>query len=90
LATPLGGMVGAVIGGLTGTVVPVLGIHAAMEEGPKLGYRLSRRGFGNLYGPYRDNRQVATMRQASLQAISQSHMNARAALGGEAALLHFA
>lgn len=89
----MGGMagagIGAVVGGLTGLIVPMVGMHYAFEEGPKLGYRLARRGFGNLYGPYRDTQQVATMRQASLQAISQSHMNARSALGGEAALLHF-
>lgn len=37
---------------------------------------------------YRDTRSAYTMRQAAVQAIQGSKMNARNALGGEAALMH--
>lgn len=37
---------------------------------------------------YQDTEQAVTMRQASVQAIQGSKMNARNALGGEAALMH--
>lgn len=37
---------------------------------------------------YQDTRQAATMRQAAVQAIQGSKMNARNALGGEASLMH--
>jgi hypothetical protein len=37
---------------------------------------------------YTDTQQAATMRQAAVQAIQGSKMNARNALGGEAALMH--
>jgi len=37
---------------------------------------------------YRDTRAALTMRQAAVQAIQGSKMNARNALGGEAALMH--
>lgn len=37
---------------------------------------------------YRDTRAAATMRQAAVQAIQGSKLNARNALGGEAALMH--
>lgn len=80
---------GAVIGAGIGLAAP-FAFEYAMETLPKIGLRLSRRGFGNLYGPYHDNRAVMTMRQQAVAAISQSHMNARNALGGEAALLHLA
>ena len=37
---------------------------------------------------YMDTRQAVTMRQAAVQAIQGSKMNARNALGGEASLMH--
>jgi len=37
---------------------------------------------------YQDTQQALTMRQASVQAIQGSKMNARNALGGEASLMH--
>jgi hypothetical protein len=37
---------------------------------------------------YQDTNQAATMRQAAVQAIQGSKLNARNALGGEAALMH--
>jgi hypothetical protein len=37
---------------------------------------------------YRDSRAALTMRQAAVQAIQGSKLNARNALGGEAALMH--
>ena len=37
---------------------------------------------------YRDSNAAYTMRQASVQAIQGSKLNARNALGGEAALMH--
>lgn len=37
---------------------------------------------------YQDTQQAATMRQRGMEAISQSRMNARSALGGEARALH--
>lgn len=37
---------------------------------------------------YQDNYQAATMRQASIQAIQGSKLNARNALGNEASLMH--
>lgn len=78
---------GALLGAGLGLVAP-LALEYAATELPHLGHRLSRRGFGNLYGPYRDTRLAMTMRQQAVAAISQSQLNARNALGGEAALLH--
>lgn len=86
---PATALVGGIIGGLTGMILAPMAIDAASVSLPKLGFRLSRRGFGNLNGPYQDTQQAHSMRQAAVAAISQSHMNARNALGGEAALLHF-
>lgn len=37
---------------------------------------------------YQDTQQAVTMRQAAIQAIQGSKLNARNALGGEAALMH--
>lgn len=37
---------------------------------------------------YQDTQQAATMRQAAIQAIQGSKLNARNALGGEAAMMH--
>lgn len=78
--------------GAVGTLGLSLGLGALYELGvnklPQVGFRLSRKGFGNLYGRYQDTQYAATMRQQALSAISQSQMNARNALGGEAALLH--
>ena len=37
---------------------------------------------------YTDSQQALTMRQAAVQAIQGSRMNARNALGGEAAMMH--
>lgn len=86
---PPGAVIGAIIGGIGGGIVPAMAFSYLNEELPSWGSRLGRRGFGNLWSPYRDTQQAATMRQASLAAIGKSHMNARNALGGEAAILHF-
>lgn len=42
----------------------------------------------NLGGDYTDTQQALTMRQAGVQAIQGSRMNARNALGNEAQLMH--
>ena len=42
----------------------------------------------NLGGNYQDTQQALTMRQAGVQAIQQSKMNARSALGTEASRMH--
>lgn len=41
-----------------------------------------------LRSTYTDSQQALTMRQAAVQAIQGSRMNARNALGGEAAMMH--
>jgi hypothetical protein len=86
----IGAGIGYLVGGLTGMIAPSLAMDALTTTLPNYGFRISRRGFGNIGHPYVDTRINQTMRQASLSAISQSSMNARNALGGEAALLHFA
>jgi hypothetical protein len=42
----------------------------------------------NLGGRYMDTEQAYTMRQAAVQAINRTQMNARYALGNEASFLH--
>lgn len=42
----------------------------------------------NFGGNYQDTRRALTMRQAAVEAIQGSKLNARSALGGEARLLH--
>lgn len=42
----------------------------------------------NFGGQYQDTQKAQTMRQAGVQAIQGSRMNARSALGGEAKILH--
>lgn len=56
-------------------------------ETSKANYRLSHYQ-GSLGGGYRDTEQAATMRQAAVQAIQGSRLNARSALGDEARLMH--
>jgi hypothetical protein len=48
----------------------------------------SRRDPGNMNWNFRDSEQAYTMRQAAVQAIQGSKMNARSALGGEAKIMH--
>ena len=48
----------------------------------------SRRDPGNMNWNFRDSEQAYTMRQAAVQAIQGSKMNARSALGGEAKMMH--
>jgi hypothetical protein len=78
---------GGLLAGILTIAVPEV-IQWAANSIPPVGHRMRRKGFGNFYGPYKDNPAVATMRQQALAAMSQSQMNARNALGGEAALMH--
>lgn len=48
----------------------------------------SHRGVGTVGGNYVDTQRAATMRQAAVQAIQGSKMNARSALGGEARIFN--
>lgn len=85
--TAVGALTDGILGAAVGFMAPIA-IEQAATRLPHLGHRLSRRGFGNLYGPYQDTRAALTMRQQAIAAISQSQLNARNALGGEAALIH--
>jgi hypothetical protein len=77
---------------------PMMAIYGGqmIGAGIKAGYQAQTRLEGNYRkrtdtGPsftYRDTNQAMTMRQAGVQAIQGSKMNARNALGGEAALMH--
>jgi hypothetical protein len=51
-------------------------------------YNMNRRAMSQPSFQYMDTQQASTMRQAAVQAIQGSKLNARNALGGEAALLH--
>lgn len=79
------GVAGSFLAGIVAPALAEIGFQYASHTG----FRISRRGFGNLYGPHRDTPWAITMRQQALAAISQSQLNARSALGSEAALLHF-
>ena len=79
------------LGSLTGLAVGLatpLAMEYLARDLPQRGRLLSRRGFGYYYGLHQDTRQAITLRQQAIAAISQSHLNARHALGGEAAMLH--
>lgn len=65
------------------------GVSAYMAAKPQMSRR--RRAAldpTNMYFNYQDTEQAYTMRQAAVQAIQGSHLNARSALGGEARLMH--
>lgn len=60
--------------------------YSNLEKKMKSKYKDSHKVGTNF--TYKDTRQALTMRQAAVQAIQGSKMNARNALGGEAALMH--
>ncbi|MGW6384419.1 hypothetical protein [Peribacillus butanolivorans] len=76
-----------------------MGIHLAATTLPQAGaalYQQHRQQVqnwnqqhmqGSLGGTYMDNQRALTMRQAAVEAIQGSKMNARSALGGEAKIL---
>lgn len=77
---------------------PMMGYYGAMAGGAAIGAGIKAQT--RLEGEYRkrvdtgptfsyqDSQQALTMRQAAVQAIQGSKMNARNSLGGEAALMH--
>jgi len=87
------GVIGAVLPGFFGTQI-------AFQVGKALGglyFSLNRRGRelrtirqdkNNFNWNFVDTEQAYTMRQAAVQAIQASKLNARSALGGEARLMH--
>jgi hypothetical protein len=60
--------------------------YMAADQGLRSRYNQARKPGTNF--TYTDTRQAYTMRQAAVQAIQGSKMNARNALGGEASLMH--
>lgn len=82
----------AVAPGVMGTYMAASLIPAAAQgymgadQNLRQKYNQNRKA-GTMFS-YMDTRQAVTMRQASVQAIQGSKMNARNALGGEAALMH--
>lgn len=73
--------IGSMVAGLPGAVYRG---GQAMEER----YNESRRKLSQPTFRYQDTQQAVTMRQAAVQAIQGSKLNARNALGGEASLMH--
>lgn len=81
------------------TMPVVMGVHLAATTLPQAGaalYQQHRQQVqnwnqqhmqGSLGGTYMDNQRALTMRQAAVQQIQGSKMNARSALGGEAKIL---
>lgn len=67
-------------------VAGVEGGHA-WHQNKKSAWNEAHRRNTTVGGNYQDTQRAATMRQASIEAISGSKMNARSALGGEAQLL---
>jgi hypothetical protein len=63
---------------------------AYLNAGPKIAdqYNKTRREMSKPTFSYQDTQPAMTMRQAAIQAIQGSKLNARNALGGEAALMH--
>lgn len=93
-----GGLEGLIFEALPGPMLGILGaqLGAALVKG---GYQLydtqyqaHRSNYINMHRtfntPFVDTQQALTMRQAGVQAISRSKLNARSAIGGEAALMH--
>ena len=78
---------GAMIGYQLATTLPSAGMAAAdrVRAQGRWWNQAHRPSFG---GGYRDTQQAITMRQAAVQAISGSKLNARSALGGEARMFH--
>lgn len=76
-----GEMVGALLYG--GTNAYFGSVKPAMTS-----RRISSLDPSNMNFKYKDTQQAITMRQAAVQAIQGSRMNARSALGGEARLMH--
>lgn len=73
--------------GLTMGASAVQGVnrwHRGMAEQ----HQMLNRPTGMVGGGYMDTSQAQTMRQAAVQAIQGSKLNARSALGGEARLFH--
>lgn len=88
------GVVENVIGGWTLAALQLAPAMPALARGyvnyqDKLNskYR-SRRDSSNMNFSYTDTQQAYTMRSAAVQAIQESKLNARSALGGEARLMH--
>jgi len=76
-----------------GSSLPVLGVAAAAYGTYKFGQMAGRYGKGmeqiEMGRPVIDNYgTIATIRQRSLQAIQNTHLNARSSIGNEAFLLH--
>jgi hypothetical protein len=88
------GVAEQVIGGWALTALQLAPAIPSMARGymnyeDSLGSRYkSRRDPSNLNFSYTDTQQAYTMRSAAVQAIQESKMNARSALGGEARLMH--
>lgn len=61
------------------------GLNTRIKDKTQSAYKSGIPGFGPGFA---DTQQAYTMRQAAVQAIQGSKMNARNALGGEASLLH--
>lgn len=78
---------GVMLGYMAATGLPELG-KAAYERARTQGRWWNQMHRPNFGGVYRDTQQAVTMRQAAVQAIAGSRMNARSALGGEARLMH--
>jgi hypothetical protein len=78
---------GLYLGYVAATGIPQLAnaIHEKKVTNARWWNQVHRPSFG---GNYRDTRQAMTMRQAAVQAIQGSKLNARSALGGEARLIH--
>ena len=65
------------------------GVNAYMQAKPQMSAkRRAALDPTNMGFNYVDTEQAYTMRQAAVQAIQGSHLNARSALGGEARLMH--
>jgi hypothetical protein len=88
------GVMWNMIGGGTATalmlapVVPALASAVLAKNDQLASQHRMNRDPGNLNFSYTDTQQALTMRQAAVQAIQGSKMNARSALGGEARLMH--
>ena len=80
-------MPGPFMGYIAATSLPHAGVAVAQTVRDRRDEwnQLHRPNFG---GKYRDTDHAYTMRQAAVQAISGSKMNARSAIGGEARLMH--
>jgi hypothetical protein len=88
-AALLGGPIGWFIGGLAAFETAKWAVGLALHTLPTFAKQfkadMAMSGYG---GDYTDTAGAATMRQRSLQVMGKSFVNARSALGQEAALLH--